>query len=385
MKNTLIMLVFAFAATSLFAQEGKPSPVKLLNHLDSVNYAYGVTLGSNIKRVMDQELNFKVLLAGLNDVINGAATKMPVEDANKQFNDYNTKVSQPRISSRWKDENSKFLEDNKKRTGVITTASGLQYEVMKKGSGTVSPLPTDRVEVHYHGTMIDGQIFDSSVNRGKTSAFGLNQVIKGWTEGLQLMKEGDKFKFYIPYDLGYGEQSRGAIIKGFSTLIFEVELIKVNPSDPTAQNPAERPKDVNTKPATANASANDKAAGVAFLAENKKRAGVITTASGLQYEVMKKGTGTKSPKATDKVEVHYHGTLLDGYVFDSSVQRGEKIAFGLNQVIKGWTEGLQLMKEGDKFKFFIPSELAYGNNSPGSGIPPGATLIFEVELFKVNP
>ena len=102
-------------------------------------------------------------------------------------------------------------------------------------------------------------------------------------------------------------------------------------------------------------------------------------------EILKKGTGSVSPKATDKVEVHYHGTLISGFIFDSSVNRGETITFGLNQVIKGWTEGLQLMKAGDKFKFYIPSEIAYGDSTPGAGIPPGATLIFEVELFKVNP
>jgi len=125
--------------------------------------------------------------------------------------------------------------------------------------------------------------------------------------------------------------------------------------------------------------------GQEFLNENKKRTEVITTASGLQYEILKKGSGTVSPKATDKVEVHYHGTLIDGTVFDSSVNRGKTIAFGLNQVIKGWTEGVQLMQEGDKFKFFIPSELAYGDRGAGGMIKPNSTLIFEVELFKINP
>ena len=122
-----------------------------------------------------------------------------------------------------------------------------------------------------------------------------------------------------------------------------------------------------------------------FLDENKKRAGVMTTSTGLQYEVMKKGTGTVSPKATDKVEVHYHGTLIDGTVFDSSVDRGAPTAFGLNQVIPGWTEGVQLMHEGDKFKFFLPANLAYGDRSAGAKIKPGSTLIFEVELRRINP
>ena len=111
---------------------------------------------------------------------------------------------------------------------------------------------------------------------------------------------------------------------------------------------------------------------------------MMTTASGLKYQVLKKGTGTVSPKATDTVKVHYHGTLLDGTVFDSSVQRGEPISFPLNGVIPGWTEGLQLMKVGDKFKFEIPPNLAYGPNSPSPKIPPNSTLVFEVELLGIN-
>lgn len=126
----------------------------------------------------------------------------------------------------------------------------------------------------------------------------------------------------------------------------------------------------------------EKAKGAAFLAENKKKDGVIETASGLQYKVVKMGTGAK-PTATDKVKVHYHGTLIDGTVFDSSVERGEPITFGLNQVIAGWTEGVQLMPVGSKFIFYIPSNLAYGDRAAGS-IKPGSTLIFEVELLDIE-
>ena len=126
----------------------------------------------------------------------------------------------------------------------------------------------------------------------------------------------------------------------------------------------------------------EKEKGARFLAENQKRAGVITTPSGLQYEVLVEGTG-KQPSSTNKVTVHYTGTLLDGTIFDSSVQRGEPLEFGLNMVIPGWTEGLQLMKEGGKAKLYIPSDLAYGDRGAGQLIPPGATLIFEVELLKV--
>ncbi|GHF89578.1 FKBP-type peptidyl-prolyl cis-trans isomerase [Thalassotalea marina] len=120
-----------------------------------------------------------------------------------------------------------------------------------------------------------------------------------------------------------------------------------------------------------------------FLAENKLKDGVVETESGLQYQVLRRGEGTEHPSATSKVTVHYHGTLIDGTVFDSSLVRKQSISFGLNQVIKGWTEGVQLMRVGDKFKFFIPSNLAYGNNSTGK-ITAGSLLIFEVELLAIN-
>ncbi|GGZ39950.1 peptidylprolyl isomerase [Shewanella chilikensis] len=125
------------------------------------------------------------------------------------------------------------------------------------------------------------------------------------------------------------------------------------------------------------------AKGEVFLEANKHKEGVVTTDSGLQYQLLHKGQGQVHPGPKDKVTVHYHGTLIDGTVFDSSVDRGEPIAFPLNQVIKGWTEGVQLMTEGDKMRFFIPSSLGYGNRSAGS-IPPGSVLIFNVELLKIN-
>ncbi len=128
----------------------------------------------------------------------------------------------------------------------------------------------------------------------------------------------------------------------------------------------------------------NKTAGATFLAENGKKANITTTASGLQYEVLTKGTGAKSPSATDTVEVNYEGKLLDGKVFDSSYERGASISFPLNRVIKGWTEGVQLMTEGAKYRFYIPSDLAYGERGAGRDIPANAALIFDVELLKIK-
>ena len=126
----------------------------------------------------------------------------------------------------YKKSNEKFLEDNKNKEGINVTPAGLQYEVIKNGKGE-SPTKTSKVKVHYHGTLVDGTVFDSSVDRGTPSEFGVGRVIKGWTEGLQLMKPGAKYKFYIPQELAYGAQERGEKIKPYSTLIFDVELIEV--------------------------------------------------------------------------------------------------------------------------------------------------------------
>jgi len=218
------MILFAFAATGIFAQQ----KVELKTTLDSVSYSYGVTVAKDILKKMSTEFKKDAFFAAVKAVVNNEPLLVSEIEATSKTDLY-TRMAQARIAETWKAENLAFLEKNKQRKEVTTTASGLQYEVMTKGAGSVSPKATDKVEVHYHGTVISGEIFDSSVKRNQTASFGLNQVIKGWTEGLQYMHEGDKFKFYIPYNLAYGEQARSAIIKGYSTLIFEVELFKINP------------------------------------------------------------------------------------------------------------------------------------------------------------
>jgi peptidylprolyl isomerase len=260
-------------------------------------------------------------------------------------------------------KSEKFLADNAKKANVKTTASGLQYEVLTEGPATgASPKETDLVDVHYVGTLIDGLEFDSSRARGAAARFPLNQVIPGWTEGVQLMSEGDRYRFFVPAELAYGEQGTpGGPIGPNEALIFDVELLKVTNAERNAANAAK------------------------FMADNGKKAGVKTTASGLQYEVLTEGkAGGKQPTDASKVSVHYEGKLVNGAVFDSSYARGEPIEFPLNAVIPGWTEGVQLMSEGDKFRFFIPPALGYGaEGTPGGPIGPNEALIFEVELLKV--
>ncbi|MBL7810391.1 MAG: FKBP-type peptidyl-prolyl cis-trans isomerase [Saprospiraceae bacterium] len=216
MKKLILPLLLLLVSGATFAQT-----TTLKTKVDSLNYAAGMVAAENAKRVLGSDINVKLFLEAFNAGVKGEKTAFTAENA--------PKVEQSISAGMWKDKNAQFLEQNKKRQGVITTASGLQYEVMTKGNGTVSPTATDKVEVHYHGTLFDGTIFDSSVQRGQTAKFPLNGVISGWTEGLQYMKEGDKFKFFIPYNLAYGERGRGGLIKGYSALVFEVELFKVNP------------------------------------------------------------------------------------------------------------------------------------------------------------
>lgn len=184
--------------------------------------------------------------------------------------------------------------------------------------------------------------------------------------------------------LGIGQQLKSMHIENFSVEDFTRSIMDVMGDQPTAMTAREAQQMLNEY--FENKAKEDAqqaiAEGAAFLKDNGEREGVVATKSGLQYEVLTEGTG-KSPKATDKVRCHYEGRLIDGSVFDSSYQRGEPADFGLNQVIPGWTEGVQLMKEGAKYRFFIPYVLGYGERGAGSSIPPYSTLVFDVELIKV--
>ena len=228
------------------------------------------------------------------------------------------------------------------------TESGLASKVLEPGEGEATPDRWDEVRVHYTGWTTDGRMFDSSVQRGEPATFPLEGVIAGWTEGLQLMKVGEKRRFWIPENLAYG----GRPGRPQGMLVFDVELLEIidKPEPPAA------PPDVAAPPANAQ-----------------------RTASGLASRVLERGRGTRRPSATDTVEVHYTGWTTDGNMFDSSVVRGEPTQFPLNRVIAGWTEGLQLMVEGEKRRFWIPENLAYGGR-PGA---PQGMLVFDVELLRI--
>jgi FKBP-type peptidyl-prolyl cis-trans isomerase FklB len=198
---------------------------KTAKPMDSLSYSVGILVASNLKSQGIVDIKAEDMAIGVSDIINERETKISLEEANAFLENYMKKQTE-----RAKEENTKvgmaFLAENAKKTGVVTLPSGLQYEILKVGNGP-KPGLTDKVKTHYHGTLIDGTVFDSSVNRGEPASFPVNGVIKGWIEALQLMPVGSKWKLYVPYDLAYGDRGAGAMIKPYSTLIFEVELLEI--------------------------------------------------------------------------------------------------------------------------------------------------------------
>ena len=198
--------------------------LKSQNEMDTVSYSIGVILAENLKSQGLKDFDSAVLADAMKDHLAGEG-KVNLEDASQIFTEALEKAKMGQYES-IKVEGEQFLAENGKRDGVTTTDSGLQYEIIKPGNG-LKPKATDKVNVHYHGTLITGEVFDSSVERGEPISFPLNGVIAGWTEGLQHMPVGSKYKLFIPYDLAYGARGAGAAIKPYSALIFEVELLEI--------------------------------------------------------------------------------------------------------------------------------------------------------------
>ncbi len=192
--------------------------------MEKVSYALGLNVGGNIASSGIQDLNAAQFAQGVKDAIAGAPA-IPVQEAQQILNEYFSNLQQ-KIAEKNKAEGTLFLTVNSKHEGVKTLPSGLQYKVLKEGTGK-KPTATDSVVCHYHGTLIDGTVFDSSIQRGQPATFGVSQVIKGWTEALQLMSEGSKWRLFIPSELAYGAQGAGAHIKPHATLIFDVELLNI--------------------------------------------------------------------------------------------------------------------------------------------------------------
>ncbi|MCI4669919.1 MAG: FKBP-type peptidyl-prolyl cis-trans isomerase [Bacteroidia bacterium] len=200
--------------------------------MDSMSYALGFDLGKNLGK-LELDLNSDMVYKGMSDVLKGEETLLTDNDVRKWLATFQQKAqaaqqkAQAAQFEQVKAEGELFLEENKKKDGVVVTPSGLQYLVLKEGKGPKPASPSTTVKVHYEGKLLDDTIFDSSYQRGEPTSFALNRVISGWTEGLQLMNEGAKYRFFIPYNLAYGQRGAGQSIPPYATLIFEVELLEI--------------------------------------------------------------------------------------------------------------------------------------------------------------
>ncbi len=223
------LLLFLCIGSFLVAcgQNKKPGAAAsaLKTSTDSFSYALGVSMAQFYKKQGVKNINTAQLTKAVTEVMKGSKTALNEEQCNNVLQTYFMKMRDEN-SAATKKESQKFLDENKKKAGVVTTASGLQYQVIKEGNGP-KPAATDKVKVHYHGTTITGEVFDSSVDRGEPVTFPLGNVIPGWIEGLQLMSVGSKYRFVIPSNLGYGDNGAGEKIKPGAALVFEVELLGI--------------------------------------------------------------------------------------------------------------------------------------------------------------
>ncbi len=228
-KKTLITFFVASSVLTACAQKksktNKTVVAPQMTELDSASYSFGMKIAQGLKSDGVNELNYAMLSQGMQDVFSDKTLVVNDELAGKTIGEFLQKISKAKFAVA-EEAGKKFLEDNKKNPKITTLPSGLQYEVITMGSG-VKPKATDEVTVHYKGSLIDGKQFDSSYDRKEPLKLPLNNVIPGWTEGVQLMPVGSKFRFYIPYQLGYGERGAGQDIPPFSTLVFEIELMKI--------------------------------------------------------------------------------------------------------------------------------------------------------------
>jgi FKBP-type peptidyl-prolyl cis-trans isomerase FklB len=233
MKKFIFLLSTIVICFNLFAQSRKksaskpPNPpiIRLNSQTDSLSYSIGIMVASFYKQQGISNINDTLVNKAIKDKMRGDSTLLTEQQCNQVLMTFIEKAKADKASVSRK-QGAAFLAENKTKTGVVTTASGLQYIVLKQGSGP-KPLPTDKVKCDYEGRLIDGTVFDSSAKQGKAIEFAVNGVIAGWTEALQLMPAGSKYRLFIPSDLAYGDQQMGAVIKPGSTLIFDVELIEI--------------------------------------------------------------------------------------------------------------------------------------------------------------
>lgn len=218
-KLEIVAICFLVSMTSILMAQ------KLSTKLDSLSYAAGITMAKEYKQKGLKVINTDMMAKGIKDYFDGSDPSLTINESKSVLDTYFNGIKQEQMMQN-KEAGEAFLVENGKKEGITTTASGLQYEVLSSGEGA-SPALTDQVLAHYHGMLIDGTVFDSSVERGQPITLPVNGVIEGWQEALQMMKVGDKWRLYIPYNLAYGPRGAGGVIKPYSALIFDVELLEI--------------------------------------------------------------------------------------------------------------------------------------------------------------
>jgi FKBP-type peptidyl-prolyl cis-trans isomerase len=382
MKSTiLLILATAWLSVSASAQEA-PSIDDLVTPEQRVAYYIGLQWGKQLEQMdeSDMQLDRSALIQGIGDAADGRVVLSDAEIAilQKEHREFQTELGirfrakQQRELEELEElkykntrESREFLSKNKSKPGVVELPSGLQYQILKPGTGR-KPTGNDTVVLHQRGTLLDGTEFVSTYDRDQPLTTPLVFGIKGWLEGIRLMREGATWRLFLPPKLAYGEPGRENIGPN-ATLLFDVELLRIDGAPLESLTPAEQ----NARE------------GSQFLASNRNQPGVVTLRSGLQYKELRSGDGPL-PRRNGKVTVHYSGRLINGTEFDSSYSRGQTERFGVTKVISGWTEALRLMPEGAHWELYIPPDLAYGKRGSSPSIGPNMTLIFEIEMIRAR-
>ena len=346
-----------------------------VDNLAEVSYAIGMNIYVTVKPT-PYPIDFKVVAKAINDKLTDAKMEMTDEEREQAMFEFQkslarqerekAKAEAKKAIEKRKMEGLAFLEENKSKPGVTTTESGLQYKVIKEGDGP-KPAEGDLVVVRYKGMLYNGTVFDSTFMDKDSGNLDPKRMIEGWQEALSMMPKGSKWRLFIPPYLGYGSKVVDARIPVESTLVFDIELVDVKTREQIAQEKQEEIKKTIQ-------------AGTKFLKENAEKPDVKTLDSGLQYKILVPGTG-KSPRPDDVVEASYIGKLTNGTEFYNTYDQNQTVTFQVKEVLKAWSEAMPLMKEGGKWRLFSPAKLAFVGNDPS--VPPGSTLIFDLELVKV--